>query len=197
MSFYDGHENHSLCDDCADEVQSSKAYRRHNREHAVIRHLEQRFVLCPGCAYEEAVYEDSVRELDLMLRDIEDTVRAGYETKGPAPMSDRVDNSAGDGNMQCECDACESQTDAPSDDPEATLDLILIAGTEERVAGEVIETTGWLNVVKSWTPEQRRAVEDYCGAVHLRASDNDDVEVPPRPAILDSLRAARTSCAGR
>ena len=74
-----------------------------------------------------------------------------------------------------------------TDDPEATLDLILIAGTEERV-GEYVDLDRWREVVKGWTPEQRREVEDYSAAVHLAASDNYGVKVPPRPAVLDSLR---------
>jgi ribosome modulation factor len=38
--------------------------------------------------------------------------------------------------------------------------------------------------VESWTLEQRAQVQEYAAAVHLSASDNDDVIVPPRPDFL-------------
>jgi hypothetical protein len=44
--------------------------------------------------------------------------------------------------------------------------------------------------VKGWTPDQRKEVEQYCGAVHLSASDNEDVVVPERPEFLDEALIA-------
>jgi hypothetical protein len=40
-----------------------------------------------------------------------------------------------------------------------------------------------LAVISGWTGEQRVAVADWAGAVHLRASDND-VEIPTPPSVL-------------
>lgn len=40
-------------------------------------------------------------------------------------------------------------------------------------------------IVETWTDEQCQQAEEWAGAVHLRASDNDDVEVPPMPAFLE------------
>lgn len=42
--------------------------------------------------------------------------------------------------------------------------------------------------VEAWTDEERRDVAAWAGAVHLSASDNDDVEIPRRPEILSSPR---------
>jgi hypothetical protein len=39
--------------------------------------------------------------------------------------------------------------------------------------------------VAKWTDEECEAVEDYCRAVHIHASDNDDYHVPPKPAVLE------------
>jgi ribosome modulation factor len=38
--------------------------------------------------------------------------------------------------------------------------------------------------VESWTLEQRVQAQEFAAAVHLSASDNDDVVVPPRPDFL-------------
>lgn len=41
--------------------------------------------------------------------------------------------------------------------------------------------------VATWTNEECQAVEDYCRAVHIHASDNDDYPVPPKPAVLEAV----------
>ena len=41
--------------------------------------LEARFVLCPGCAWDEAIYEDAQRELEEFLHTVDNTVRGGFE----------------------------------------------------------------------------------------------------------------------
>lgn len=64
--------------------------------------------------------------------------------------------------------------------PGSTLSLLLLAG-EDPPALEVIE---------GWTPEQLAEVSRYAAAVHVKASDNDDVEIPPRPAVLSPGYAA-------
>lgn len=38
-----------------------------------------------------------------------------------------------------------------------------------------------MEVIEKWTPEERKQAQDWAGAVHLSASDNDDVVVPPKP----------------
>jgi hypothetical protein len=43
-----------------------------------------------------------------------------------------------------------------------------------------------LDVIAGWTLEQCIQVHDWALAVHMNASDNDDVVVPPRPAVLDA-----------
>lgn len=77
----------------------------------------------------------------------------------------------------------------PDDEPSVTRDAVLIAGCEDKY-GEEWDDEKMLEIISSWTPEQRKAVANYCWAVHLRASDND-VEIPSRPEILDSLAPAR------
>lgn len=49
-----------------------------------------------------------------------------------------------------------------------------------------------LEEVKGWTWEQQEEARRWAGATHLRASDNDDVEVPPRPVFLP--RKTKTPC---
>jgi len=39
-----------------------------------------------------------------------------------------------------------------------------------------------LEAIRKWTNAQCREAEQWAGAVHLQASDNDDVSVPPCPA---------------
>ncbi len=41
-----------------------------------------------------------------------------------------------------------------------------------------------LATIESWTQAQRAEIADYIGAVHMKASDNDDIEVPPVPELL-------------
>lgn len=41
-----------------------------------------------------------------------------------------------------------------------------------------------LEVIRGWTPAQREEAERWAGALHLSASDNEDVIVPSRPTFL-------------
>jgi hypothetical protein len=63
-------------------------------------------------------------------------------------------------------------------DDEVTSDLLRLATIEAPVA-----------LVATWTDEQVKQADEWTGAVHLRASDNDNVIVPPRPAFLEALDA--------
>jgi hypothetical protein len=59
-------------------------------------------------------------------------------------------------------------------DNDATRDLLGLHGYDVPPA-----------FIESWTDEQVRAVDEWAAAEHLRASDNDDVQVPPRPSCID------------
>lgn len=39
-------------------------------------------------------------------------------------------------------------------------------------------------LIASWSDAECQAVEDYCLAIHYKASDNPGVVIPPRPAVL-------------
>lgn len=41
-----------------------------------------------------------------------------------------------------------------------------------------------IDVIKTWTPEQKQAATDWAGREHLIASDNDDLESLPMPEFL-------------
>ena len=53
----------------------------------------------------------------------------------------------------------------------------------------LVEVECSTDAIKSWTDQQCQLAEDWASAVHLMASDNDDVEVPPRPAFLPAQGA--------
>lgn len=44
------------------------------------------------------------------------------------------------------------------------------------------------DVVAAWSEDTRGEVARWAGLVHLSASDHDDIEVPPMPAVLDPYR---------
>lgn len=62
--------------------------------------------------------------------------------------------------------------DGLRDDPEATLEVLLLINREVP-----IET------VRSWTPEERAAVETWAGRVYMAAADHA-IKVPPMPRVL-------------
>lgn len=39
-------------------------------------------------------------------------------------------------------------------------------------------------IASQWSQETRRQVQDWAAAMHLSASDNDDVVIPPMPEVL-------------
>lgn len=49
---------------------------------------------------------------------------------------------------------------------------------------ELVGETVSLETVEGWTEPQREEVRAWAAAVHLNASDHDDIEVPPRPKPL-------------
>lgn len=46
-----------------------------------------------------------------------------------------------------------------------------------------------VDAVSSWSDTMVRMAEDWAGAVHLKASDNDDVLVPEKPSFLDQYES--------
>lgn len=62
-----------------------------------------------------------------------------------------------------------------NDDVEAIRDMLILCDIH------IPET-----VIEEWTPEERAEVENFAGAVHLAASDND-VEVPETPECLSKV----------
>lgn len=77
-------------------------------------------------------------------------------------------------SMADDCAACAANEPAApwKRDNAVTADVLSLVCDHE-VPPEVIET---------WTDDQVREAEMWAGAVHLRASDNDDVPIPPTPA---------------
>lgn len=63
------------CDHAADQLIRNGL----DSKTAVQKLLEARFVLCPGCAYDEAIFEDAQRELEEFLHEVDNTVRGGFE----------------------------------------------------------------------------------------------------------------------
>lgn len=107
-------------------------------------------------------------------------IRTGLERVfGSAPGARRA-------RLVLEVERVEEAPPMRVDDPERTLDMLMLV--EEFDRGEDSENA--LATVIGWTPEQREEAERWAGAVHLAASDNDDVEVPPRPAHVAELFAA-------
>jgi len=76
----------------------------------------------------------------------------------------------------------KDREDKPDDlgDPEAVVDLLLLVDVEVELAE-----------VQKWTLFQREQAAKWAGAVHLSASDNDDVEVPPCPSWVPPDETAK------
>lgn len=66
---------------------------------------------------------------------------------------------------------------ADQDDPEVTRDLLMLASVDVPI-----------EAVASWSPEERKAADDWASASVLYASDNDDVVVPPIPDHVERDR---------
>lgn len=74
------------------------------------------------------------------------------------------------------------------DEIETTYSMILLAGAVRTPYDDQGDKPGPKLTPEIWrtfTEQQRQEASQWAGAVHLRASDNDDVQVPPRPACLD------------
>lgn len=57
-----------LCHDCEARFSTYEHGALYDtKEYALYRFLEQNFVLCPGCAHEQAIFEDAQKELEHFL----------------------------------------------------------------------------------------------------------------------------------
>lgn len=56
--------------------------------------------------------------------------------------------------------------------------------TLQDILGLVLPRVPTSSVIEEWTDEQREQALEWAGATHVKASDNDDVVVPPMPAFL-------------
>lgn len=63
--------------------------------------------------------------------------------------------------------------------PAIVSDLLLLIGATDRRA-----VRPSLEEITAWTSEEREEVAAWAAALHAFASDNDEVEVPPYPAVL-------------
>lgn len=63
-------------------------------------------------------------------------------------------------------------------DPEVIADMLSL------VQDEVRDGIPTLEAISGWSPHERSAVAHWAMAVHLKASDNDDVEIPAMPRVL-------------
>jgi hypothetical protein len=64
--------------------------------------------------------------------------------------------------------------------------LLLVVEFEQPHEAGVSVANAWHDTIAAWSVEEKLAAEAWAGAVHLAASDHA-VEVPPRPACIDTL----------
>src|SRR5262249_53756424 len=71
-------------------------------------------------------------------------------------------------------------TDLPPSKVVSLLSLVIefVPESDAEIVGALLE-----QLVARWTREERRAVADWAVAVHVHASDNPGVSIPPRPAM--------------
>jgi hypothetical protein len=53
-----------------------------------------------------------------------------------------------------------------------------------------------VETIMGWTCQQRDLAEDWAAAQHLVASDNDDIEIPPKPDFLPPSETEKRMQAG-
>lgn len=125
-----------------------------------------------------------------MIKRISVTVRIDEDgtVKFSTPSDDLVVNRDQPGYYRCVGQwladlVGASVLEASSDDepvtPEVLRDMLLLVETN----------IPNLAVIQGWPQEQQEQVADWAARVYLYASDNDEVDVPPKPEIL--VRAQR------
>lgn len=90
------------------------------------------------------------------------------------------------GDLQLHADwhaAARGEGDRPAEDE--PVDSAVVWSLILLVKDEIPRGLSVTEVI-TWDQPTLEAVADWCSAVHLRASDNDGVIVPPLPAILRS-----------
>ncbi len=79
-------------------------------------------------------------------------------------------------------DMTKGETEQPwKRDDDMTLTCLSLIGGTEHITAETIA---------GWSDDECQKAEEYAIAVHYQASDNDAVEVPPKPAVLEVSREA-------
>lgn len=75
----------------------------------------------------------------------------------------------------------EGPTEPPRDAPKASVvrDLLLL------VQDEYPRSDVYMQEVLTWDAATRRDVVEWASAVHLVASDNEGIVIPPMPGVLD------------
>lgn len=100
---------------------------------------------------------------------------------GQATLDDAA--AAADGQMGFELDDIVQPGDEPAIDPETLSNLLALVLDPSELPT--------LAAIDGWSEPVRKEVATWAGAVHLDASDND-VEIPPRPEVLDAYRPGLT-----
>lgn len=103
---------------------------------------------------------------------------------GPPRLSGK-DRAAGEKEEEeasapslAEIEAVEAKPEGAARNDNVTLDLVMM------IAPEDTDHEMMLKSIASWSDDFVKRVDAYCGAVHLRASDNDDVVVPKIPRLF-------------
>ena len=76
------------------------------------------------------------------------------------------------------------------DNAEVTHDMLLLAGEWESDPADDASKAARIAWILGWSLRERGRVGAWAAAVHVHASDHDDVRVPARPACLDVGRPA-------
>lgn len=98
------------------------------------------------------------------------------------------DERDGDRCMSCGCDWHIHQVAKIVVEEEADIDRVLtseivhnLCMLVENSLPVLVPSIGQIN---SWSDKDQRLVADYAAAIHLVASDNDEVTIPPVPSVL-------------
>lgn len=110
-----------------------------------------------------------VRELAWFVDEANRVYRERYGETSPDwdEIQDEIDKA-----MLAARGAADVSMESLRPSAEETMSALCLVGDTEHITDEIIAT---------WSGEQRAAAIEWALAVHLRASDNDDVEVPERP----------------
>nr|WP_298165246.1 hypothetical protein [uncultured Pseudomonas sp.] len=85
----------------------------------------------------------------------------------------------GNGCISCRHRAENPPAELPRDNERTLACTLLIS--EDSFDGAITPER-----IASWSDAECQAVEEYCMAIHMAASDNEDVEIPARPFVLEA-----------